>query len=229
MGFLRALKELFESIFMGSSPEVKKRMEMRKIEAELKLLPSQILKNGLLQPNFAEIFRVLYENAKPISDILTRTINSEDIPHNGRFEAELIITGFDEASQERFDSLEYENRKKAIMESDSPMNKLIESQKRGMESLLKQLNAPGFMKIDDTLSALKQLADLCSFNYINVVRLFDKDFDGLASTSLGIVSPVAPEMVAPILQDLYYLTGNFKITIAEEQALFALKQLLTGR
>ena len=228
MGFLRALKELFESIFMSSSPEVKKRTEMRKIEAELKLLPSQILKNGLLQPNFAEIFRVLYENAKPIDDILKKTINSEDIPHNGRFEAELLITGFDEASQERFDSLEYENRKKTIMESDTPMNKLIDSQKRTMDGLLKQLTAPGFMKIDDTICALKQLADICGFNYINIIRLFDKDFDGLASTALGIVSPVAPEMVAPLLQDLYYLTGNFKITIAEEQALFALKQLLTG-
>ena len=112
MGFLRALRELFESIFMSSSPEVKKRMEMRKVENELKILPSQIFKNGMLQANFAELFRVLYENCKPINDILSSTVCSEDIQRNGRFEYELILTGFDEASQEKIYGLEYENRKK---------------------------------------------------------------------------------------------------------------------
>ena len=229
MGFLRALKELFESIFMSSSPEVKKRTEMRKIENELKVLPSQIIKNGLLQPNFGELFRVLYENTKPIDDILSKTINSEDIPRNGRFESELIITGFDEASQEKFYSLEYENRKKAVMESDSPINKVIELQRRTLDLLLKQLTAPGFIKIDDTISSLKQLADICHFNYINIVRTFDPEFDGLASSSFVNVTTVPPERLAAILQDLYYLTANFKITVSEEMAIFALKELLTGQ
>ena len=229
MGFFKLLKELFESIFMSSSPEVKKRTEMRKIENELKMLPSQILKNGLLQPIFVELFRVLYENSKPIDEILSNTICSEDIPRNGRFESELIITGFDEASQEKIASLEYENRKKEIMDSDQSMNKLIDAQKRTLEMLLKQLSAPGFMKIDDTLCALKQLADLCHFNYLNVIRLFDQDFDGISSMEFGTVVGVSPDKLATPLQDLYYLTGGFKITIAEEKALFALKQLLTGR
>ena len=229
MGLLRLLKELFESIFMSSSPEVKKRMEMRKVEAELKILPSQILKNGLLQPNFAELFRILYENCKPIDEILSNTINSEDLQRNGRFEYELIITGFESDAQEKFESLQYENRKKASLESDQPLNKIIESQKRTMETLLKQLAAPGFMKIDETLASLKQLADICHFNYINIIHHFDKDFDGLSSSSLGIVQPVAPEAVASILQDLYYLTGNIKITQAEARAICALKQLLAGR
>jgi len=229
MGFLRALKELFESIFMSSSPEVKKRLEMHKIESELKILPSQILKNGFLQPNFAEIFRILYENTKPIDDILSNTINSEDIQRNGRFEYELILTGFDEESQERIENLEFENRKQAIMESESPMNKLLESQKRSLESLLKQLNSPGFMKIDDTLCSLKQLADICHFGYINVLHRFDQDFDGLSSGALGTVVPVSPEAIAPVLQDLYYLTGNFHINQAEVRAVCALKQIMTGR
>ena len=229
MGFLRALKEFLESIFMSSSPEVKKRMEMRKIENELKLLPSQILKNGLLQPNFAEFFRVLYENCKPIEEILSKTICSEDIPRNGRFESELIITGFDEASQEKITELEYENRKKVIMESDSPMNKLIDSQKRALETILKQLSAPGFMKIDDTVSELKQLYDICHFNYLSIIRVFDQDFDGVSSTAFNMVVAASPDRIATQLQDLYYLTGNFKINTAQEKAIFALKQLLTGQ
>ena len=229
MGFLRALKELFESIFMSSSPEVKKRNEMRKIESELKLLPSQILKNGFLQPNFAELFRVLYENCKPINDILSKTICTEDIHRNGRFESELIMTGFDEASQEKFQSLEYESRKKIIMETSNSMTKQIEIQKHSLENLLKQLSSPGFLKIDETISELKQLGDICKFNYINIIHLFDPEFDGLSSTSLGTAAGVQPSKVAIYLQDLYYLTGNLKINKSQELALFALKQLLTGQ
>ena len=228
MGFLRALKELFESIFMSSSPEVKKRIEMRRIEGELKILPSQILKNGQLQPNFAEIIRVLYENCKPIDDILSNTINTGDIQRNGRFEYELIITGFDVASQEKFEELEYENRKQRIMGSNTPVNKIIESQRRTLENLMRQLNSPTFMKIDSTISSLKQLADICHFNYINIIHLFDRDFDGLSSTSLGLVSSSSPAPVAAILQDLFYLSGSFKIDVAEMRAVCALKQLLVG-
>ena len=105
MGFFRVLKEILESIFMGSSPEVKKRAELRRIEGEVKLLPSQILKNGLLQPNFAELFRVLYENTRSIDAVLIKTINTADFQRNSRFEAELIIAGFDEAAQKRFAGL----------------------------------------------------------------------------------------------------------------------------
>ncbi|MBR4323140.1 DUF5312 family protein [Treponema sp.] len=229
MGFLRVLKELFESIFLSSSPEVKKRIEMRRIESELKILPSQILKNGLLQPNFAELIRVLYENSKPLDAILSNTINSEDIQRNGRFEFELIVTGFDAESQERIETLEYENRKQAIMESESPVNKLIEAQKRSMDGILKQLNTPGFIKIDETLSSLRQLADICHFNYINILHLFDQNFDGITSNSFGVVLAVSPAAIATLLQDLYYLLGNFHIDVAEENAVFALRQLLAGR
>ena len=199
---------------------------MRKIEAELKILPSQIFKNGLLQPNFAELIRVLYENSKPLDTILSNTINSEDIQRNGRFKYELIATGFDSESQEKLESLEYENRKQVIMESNTPVNKQIELQRRTMDSVLKQLNAPGFAKIDETLSSLKQLADICHFNYMNIIHLFDQNFDGIA---LGTVVSVAPSAIANHLQDLYYLTGNFRIDVAEEHAILALRQILAGR
>lgn len=229
MGFLKALKELFESIFMSSSPEVKKRTEMRKIEAELKGLPSQIIKNGLLQPNFAELFRVLYENTKPIDDILSATITSEDIHRNGRFEYELILTGFNSETQEKINSLSFENRKQQAMEDEDNLSKLIERQKHSMEAILKMLNSPTFLKIDDTLTHLKQLADICHFNYMSIIRVFAPDFDGFTPDSLGTVTVASPESVASLLQDLYYISVNFKVGMAEAHAVCALKQLASQR
>ncbi|WP_407428110.1 hypothetical protein [Treponema sp.] len=215
---------------MSSSPEVKKRTEMRKIESELKTLPSQILKNGFLQPNFAELFRILYENTKPIDDILSSTITSDDIHRNGRFEYELIITGFNSETQEKINSLSFESRKKeALNEQDVNLSKLIEKQKRTMEAILKMLNSPTFIRIDDTLTKLKQLADICHFNYLNIIREFAPNFDGFTNNSFETVSSCSPDKIVNYLMDLCYITGGFNIDLSESRAICALKQIETGK
>ena len=63
MGILTFLTDIFESIFMASSPEVKKKQALHKIDQEVRLIQPAIYKNGFLQPNFAELFRILYENS----------------------------------------------------------------------------------------------------------------------------------------------------------------------
>lgn len=229
MGFFQAVSDFFQSIFMSSSPEVKKKLELRKIENELKSLPYQIYKNEQLQPNFAELFRILYENTKPIDDILSSTLNSENIHRAKLFEAELIVTGFSPESQRKIEELSFEARKKAVVDSELPISKVIESQKHTMESILRQMNSPEFGKIDDTISRLKQLGDVCRFNYMSVIRLFDSDFDGITSSGLNSVHPVGPEKVFQQLKDLYYVTGNFILDNSEARAIIALRQIQAGK
>lgn len=229
MGFFQAITDFFQSIFMSSSPEVKKKLELRKIENSLKGLPSQIYKNGQLQPNFAELFRVLYENTKPIDDILSTTLNSENVHRAKLFEAELIITGFMPETQKKIEELSYETRKNACIESDQPVNKVIESQKHTMESILKQMNSPDFVKIEDTISKLKQLADICRYNYISVLRLFDSDFDGITSSNFSNVHSVETAKLVQPLTDLYYILGNFSLDNSEARAIIALKQISVGK
>lgn len=225
MGFFQALTEVFQSLFMSSSPEVKKKMELKKIESELRALPSQIFKNGLLQPNFAELFRVLYENTKPIDDILSATINSENTQRRSFFENQLIITGFSNEAQEKLEKLDFDERKKAVIDSDLPINKVFESQKHTLDSVLRQINTPDFAKIDRTLAKLQQLSDICRYNYVTVIKAFDPDFDGITSSAFGVVSAAAPENIVNPLLDLYYLLGNFSISTSEARAVIALKQL----
>ncbi len=229
MGFFQALTELFESIFMSSSPEVKRKTELRRLENDLKSVPNQIFKNGYLQPNFAELFRVLYENTKPIDEILSTTINDGDNHRKVRFENQLIMTGFTGETQEKLESLNYENRKNAVINSDLPVNKVFESQKRTLESILKQIASPEFYRIDETLSRIKQLADVCRFNYVNVIKAFDNDFDGITSTVFGNVHPAMPDQVANFMEDLYFISGSFKIDTSEVRAIVALRQLSLGR
>ncbi|HAC31029.1 MAG TPA: hypothetical protein DCF70_00180, partial [Treponema sp.] len=88
------LTELFEVIFKGSSPEVKKKQALNKIESELRNMQPCIYKAGMLQPNFAELFRVLYENSKSLEDLLAETISSDDIKKHTYYENQLLLTGF---------------------------------------------------------------------------------------------------------------------------------------
>ena len=111
MGIFQFFANVFESIFMSSSPEVKKKQALHKIDSELKNIQPNIFKSGMLQPNFAELIRILYENTKPIDDLLSETISSDDVKRHNFFCNQLLLTGFTGTSQEKLENLSYENRK----------------------------------------------------------------------------------------------------------------------
>ena len=229
MGFLQAIIEFLESIFKSNSPEVRKRQEIRKIEAELKAYQPVIYKNNMLTANFGELFRVLYENTKPIEEILSETINSDDLQRNMRFEQQLLLTGFSGASQEKLEELSYENRKKEVLESNLPMERVLEKHHRILEDLGKELSTPDFMKIDEVIAGLQQLMDVCRFNYMNVIHTFDPDYTGMQPDYKPNFAAVPPDSMAGSLQDLYYLTANLTLTGSMVRALEALNELRLGR
>lgn len=229
MSFVQTLSEIFESIFKAGSPEVKKRQELRRIENELKNRQPAIYKNELLLPNFAELFRLLYENTKPIEDILSATVCGDDLHRNGRFEYQLILTGFLDETQRKLEQLSYENRKKDIEEASVDIAVTFEKQRRAFETLLKQLHTIEFRKIDETMAKIQQFADICRFNYMNIIHIFDPNFDGISSQTLGNVKSVKPEAIGTHLQDLYYLIANFSVNSAIANAVIALQQLKIGR
>ncbi len=228
MSLIQAITEFFESIFNSSSPEVKKRQELRKIENELKSNPKEIFKDECLTPNFAELFRILYENAKPLDEILSSTVSSENVQRNGMYEYQLILTGFTDSMQEQLEKFGYEERKRAVEESNN-MSIEFEKQKRAFENLLKNLSTPEFRKIDETMAKVQQLADICRFNYAAVIRAFDSNFDTFSQSSLTNVRDVRPEVISQHLQDLYYLTSSMSLNNSVMRAVLALKYLKTGR
>ena len=64
MSFLQKLINLIQSLFQSSSPESQQRQVVKKIEAELRNIAPNLYKNGLIQVNFAETLRVLFDNTK---------------------------------------------------------------------------------------------------------------------------------------------------------------------
>ena len=105
MGIFQAISEFFESIFNRNSPEVQKRLQIRKMENEIRAFQPALFKNGSLLPNFAEAIRILYINTKPLLEVFSTTIGSSNGQRARRFESQLVLTGFTNEEQKIIASL----------------------------------------------------------------------------------------------------------------------------
>lgn len=231
MSFLQALTDIFDYLFRSNAPEVQKKIKLRKIESELRLHPSALYKNEMVQPNFAEALRILYENTLPIAKILDSTIASPDIRRNHRFEEELIVTGYTEEDKRILDSLSYEELKKmALQLGGNGQRGTFDEQKKSLEKIVTDLNGPQFSKMDEVITSLHQLSDLCRFNFVSPLQLFDDEF----STKHGDpdyvpdYQPLPPATLENTFLDLYYLTADYTISMAVGNAVLALNELLNG-
>lgn len=225
MGFVELLSKIFESIFAGSSPDAKRRQEVRAIEARLKTAKPLLYKGGMVQVNFAEALNILYQNTKPVHEILSRTIHGEDMKQNWKYEEQLILTGFSEESQKVIESLSFENRKEEAKNSRFTEGQVFELQKQRLKKIIKEFNTPSFTMIQIVIDRLHQLSDLCKFNYIIAIRQFDPSFIPDNSEYKPVFSAVPITKLESVLLDLYYLTENFEITSSMFDALVALETL----
>ncbi|HAH63466.1 MAG TPA: hypothetical protein DCL73_15375 [Treponema sp.] len=228
MGFLQAIADFFESIFNKSSPEVQKRLQLKKLETEIRTFQPALYRNGNLLPNFGEAVKVLYVNAKPLDDLFSATIGGNDIPRRQRFEAQLVFTGFPPEEQQNIESLLYENRKAEIQSSIQPANHVFEMQHRVLDKVLKALNESAFTLMDNDLMSVHRLADLCKFSFITILQIFDTDFSSVNISAEPAYQEVPLARLENALEDLYYQTADLHINTAVANAVTALAQLKNG-
>jgi hypothetical protein len=223
MQIFQSLKNLLQELFTPTAPDVKKRIALRKLGNELRAVSPTIYADDLLQPNFAEALRVLYENTKPLYNLLSETICSEDIERNFHFVEQLMLTGFSDEGQNIIESLTYANRKEAASQTDN-LSRFFDMERVQLEKVLKELKSPQFTKIDTVVNRLKQLSDICKFNYINTLHLFDANYtpDSPAKPNF---QPVPLTLVENSLQDLYYILADMDINTSTSNAVLALYEL----
>lgn len=224
MSFVRIITDLFESIFMSSSPEVKKRQALRALDSKMRDMRPAIYKNGMLLANFAEAFHILYQSLIPIFEILSSTISGDDVQRNWKYEEQLILTGFSKENQEIMQSLLFENRKQEIINSTHTEAQVYEMQRQRFKKLVKEFNTPEFAMIQTIIDKLHQLCDICKFNCISVIRIFDTSFIPDPGYK-PVYQQVPVEKLERILLDLYYLISDFEITASMGDAVVALATL----
>lgn len=226
MSFFSDIVDFFESIFMSSNPEVKKKQALKKIEAELRNGKNSIYHDGMVEANFAELLRLMFFASKPLIKILEVTLCSDDITRNRRYEEQLLLTGFSGEAQEILESLSYENRKRGAQEAQS-QSRYFDNQRRQLEKVVSQMNSQEFVAIEEVIDVIKQIYDICNFKYVTVLRIFDVNFSSAPDYKPNF-QDVPADLLETAAQDLYYVMANLNITNSVAKAILALGEVFMG-
>jgi len=228
MSLMQSLLDVFESIFRRSSPEVQKKQQLKKLDAEIKTFMPVICGDGNLMPNFGEAIYSLYKYTRPLDNLFLVTVTPTDIPRQHRFEAQLILTGYDIEEQNLIDSLSYENRKREIIENQEGDNREYDRQRRKLETVIKALNTEEFKKMDRDILNLRQFVEFCHFNFLTFMQLFDHNFIPADLSYKPTYTTVELSKAVNLLEDLYYLTSTLALNSSTASAVIALAQLKHG-
>ena len=227
MTFFNKFTHFFHSLFSGDAGNVKKRSELKKIESDLRFSTPAVYKNGIVLPSVAEAFYMLYMHTKPIDDILSVTIASEDPQCSLAFAFKLLKTGFTNDQQELLNQLNYEIKKEAVLQADDA-KEAYANQKKNLEKVLTVLDSSVFSQINTVIARLHQLADICRFNYVSAIRLFEPDFSTDVALDSRNIHGIPVSAIEIILLDLYYLVADFQLTNSIARAIAALIYLKSG-
>ena len=228
MGFFQNITELFESIFNRSSPEVQKRQQLKKLDAEIRTFEPVIFRNGNLQPNFAEAIYALYKNTKPLNDLFSVTVSSVDIPRQHRFEAQLIMTGYSPEFQDIIENLAFDRRKEDVVAETVNPDRVYIRQRNQLERTLKELNSESFRRMDRDILTLRQFVDFCKISFSPILQTFDHNFMPGMPGYTPVYSEIPVTKAVNLLEDLYYQVSGMKINTSLADEIIAVARLRKG-
>ena len=228
MSFIQTISDFLEFIFKRSSPEVQKKQQLRKLDAELREFQPVIYKNGNLQPNFAEAIYSLYKNTKVLDDLFSLTVSSSDIPRQHRFEAQLILTGYSNEYRGIIESLSFDSRKEEIMNEPQNQDRIYIHQRTQCEKVIKELNSENFRRVDKDILSLRQLVDFCHIMFVPILQIFDLNFKPADFSYSPVYTEIPISKAVNLLEDLYYQLSGMKITTSTADQVIAIAQLKKG-
>ena len=228
MGLIETFIDIFDSIFRRTAPEVQRKQLLKKMDVEIQGFSPLICKTGVLQPNFGEAIYNLYKNSYPLDNLFSETLSSADLPRRHRFEAQLIITGYDSQDQETISALQFQNRKEDVISEPNNPDRIYMHQRHLLERVIKDLNTDNFKKIDHDILILRQLVDFCHYNYVPFLQLFDSNFIPGDFKYQPSYSPVDLSQTINLLEDLYYQMSGLRLTNSTGAAILALYRLRKG-
>ncbi len=220
MSLFESLAGFFGNLFGGNSPEAKLKRELRNIEIELKTSVG-LLKEGMVQPLFAQRVFSLYMASIYIREVLSLTLFS------GTFSKKMLCVElclksvFTDGFKEELHKLSYENKKEAaIKDSDA-----LESQRITFEKLLQDISSNSKVKqAQSLLYTIEQLYDLCSLDFVAVLKLFNENFSE-STLEAPEFNEVPIEQVEGFINDYLYVATNLNITKTVASAIIAFAEI----
>lgn len=208
------------SLFSTSNPEVQKQIKIINLENKIKENASNLYKNGYLQGEFAQSFYLLEQHTKALLPYLSNISETADKNNKERLYSILIETGFNDDAYKNSKLLPYEQRKQRMKEASKSIVEL-EYQRHNLENCIAVLKTKPFLQIQQTLQNFDIFLNLCTFNYINCIHLFDPSYQ-INQQSQPSFEPVQIEKAETVLQDFFYVSKNLKINASLVRIIFAI-------
>ena len=221
MGFLNTLfvfiQDLIESLFSSSSPEHKKKHQIKQLALQLKEAETPLWRqDGYLLPALPAALYQVSQFLQPIRVILDATITNPDRRAAERYRdylLELALTG--EQRQERR-SFMLTERAEALVAQNLPPDRVIEEQGKRFAHFLKVVDSPPIRQAGIILQKLDALSDFCLFDFNNLFAYFDPAFKAHVGRDSTVDSPSFHQVevveVIPVLMDLYYLLTKLDLS-----------------
>ena len=221
MGFLNTLfvfiQDLIESLFSSSSPEHKKKHQIKQLSLQLKEAETPLWRqDGYLLPALPAALYQVSQFLQPIRVILDATIMNPDRRAAERYRdflLELALTG--EQRQERR-SFMLTERAEALVAQNLPPDRVIEEQGKRFAHFLKVIDSPTIRQAGIILQKLDALSDFCLFDFNSLFAYFDPAFKAHVGRDSTVDAPSFHQVevveVIPVLMDLYYLLTKLDLT-----------------
>ncbi len=231
--FVTFIQDLFESLFASSSPEYKKKQQLKQLSINLKALNPPIFRqDGVLLPAFPAAIFQIFQFLQPIHEILTASLENTDRRVSERYRDYLIELTLTDDQRKLRKSFTFSDRTAALAAHPNNPERFIEDQGKHFSQFLKIVDSSTMHQVGLLLDKIDFLFDLISFDYNNFFAYFDPAFRPHAGKDTTVTSPCFQSIevveIIPVLLDLYYLLSKLDISPAVIDVVSILEAKKTG-
>lgn len=226
---LRIIQDFLESLFASSSPEYRKKSELKQLQANLKGMNPPLWRDGILLPAFPTAVHQLNAMLAYPREVFEATVASPDRRAAEHYQELLFESELPPDLAVMRDHLSFAARAQEIAESQASAERVIEEQGKRLAQYLKQVEGPAGKLAEDRLKAAMALSDLAHFEFNELFSYFDPAFSSHIGQSSTVENPsfrqVEVAELIPALLDLYYLLTDASATAQVALSLAALEAL----
>lgn len=224
--FWERLLNLLSVLWSRDSREAMRRSEIRKLRLALRSLQPPVYRHSTSQllPGFAERVLALRQHLAPIAALLGATLRNAEPRLADRYRDELVELRLPDDLLSRLELLREEALRERLAASPAPAEELHKADLE-MAELLRASTYSACGPIDEELTDLELLADLCQYDFLKLLRWFDprlpSDADPAAATRHRFQA-VSGLQVLGELEDLHFVLAPLRISEGMERDLVVL-------
>lgn len=223
MGILQRIKDFFRSLVTRDPQEAQKRRELKRIYGELLLVKPAIYRkqDNTVLPGFAAVLYEFCRLVRPLEDLLRRTVSHTDIRIAQRYRDSLIDAQLPEEARKLKERFSYDVINYRIAASPQPDDEM-EAISREFQAFLKVIDLPETKALNNDLSDLERLIDICKSDYERILGLFDPSASLDNPAYRPQFMPAVSAQLYPELTDLFFLIADFSVSVKTEAHLAVL-------